>query len=162
MLSALIYFAVIGVVFFIFGRVMPKDRIDPRAFPFRLYAFEKDGTVYRSLLVHRWQNHVPDMSRILPHMMPEKKLGTHFDLQTVQALLAENCTAELIHWLLCVAGLFCLKLCPGMGGVVLYALYFLGNLPYIIIQRYNRPKLIRLQERLQQREVRKGACVCVF
>ena len=73
MLSALIYFAVIGVVFFIFGRVMPKDRIDPRAFPFRLYAFEKDGAVYRSLLVHRWQNHVPDMSRILPHMMPEKK-----------------------------------------------------------------------------------------
>ena len=33
-------------------------------------------------------------------------------------------------------------------------LYALGNLPYIIIQRYNRPKFVRLLKRLQAKEAR--------
>ena len=146
MLSALIYFAVIGVVFFIFGRVMPKDRIDPRAFPFRLYAFEKDDAVYRSLLVHRWQNHVPDMSRILPCLVPPKQLdGDYRD--RLPDMIRETCAAELTHLLEAVAGLWCLHLWPGAGGLAMASLCILINLPFILIQRYNRPRFLRLLRR---------------
>ena len=31
-------------------------------------------------------------------------------------------------------------------------LYGLSNLPFILIQRYNRPRLLRLYERMAQRE----------
>ena len=52
--------------------------------------------------------------------------------------------AECIHLLLPLAGLYCLRLWPGAGGVIVALLYFLGNLPFVLIQRYNRPRLQRL------------------
>ena len=53
--------------------------------------------------------------------------------------------------------LLCLRLWPGWGGVLVWAVWFLlGNLPFILIQRYNRPRLLRLRSLLQRREQRKG------
>ena len=65
-------------------------------------------------------------------------------------LMAVFIWAECIHLLLPLAGLYCLRLWPGAGGIVVTLLYFLGNLPFVLIQRYNRPRLQRLCA-LQQR-----------
>ena len=63
-------------------------------------------------------------------------------------MICETCIAELIHALLCLSGLYCLKLWPGAGGIIAAIVYILlFNLPFILIQRYNRPRLIRLQQR---------------
>ena len=63
-------------------------------------------------------------------------------------MILETCEAEVTHLLLCVTGLYCLWLWPGAGGVVVYAIYALfGNVPFILIQRYNRPRLVRLYSR---------------
>lgn len=36
---------------------------------------------------------------------------------------------------------------------MIYLIYFfLGNLPFILVQRYNRPRLIQLQHRLELKE----------
>ncbi len=41
---------------------------------------------------------------------------------------------------------------PGAGGIIVTVIYILlGNLPFIIIQRYNRPRLQRLYA-MQQRK----------
>ena len=49
------------------------------------------------------------------------------------------------------------SLMPGWGGVGLWLIWFLlANLPFILIQRYNRPRLMRLHVLLQRREQRKG------
>ena len=49
---------------------------------------------------------------------------------------------------------------PWAGGVVLLVCVvvamLLANLPFILIQRYNRPRLVRLAALLQKREQRKG------
>ena len=45
-----------------------------------------------------------------------------------------------------------LKIWPGAGGVLITVIYIvLGNLPFIIIQRYNRPRLQKLLM-MQQRK----------
>lgn len=47
--------------------------------------------------------------------------------------------AEMIHVLLSLTGLGCLVIWQGIGGVLVTAVYILlGNLPFILIQRYNR------------------------
>ena len=52
------------------------------------------------------------------------------------------------HALLLLAGLGVLAFWPGVWGIVLYLIYAIfGNLVFIIIQRYNRPRLVRLYER---------------
>ena len=54
------------------------------------------------------------------------------------------------------AGLGCLAICPNLAGVILTALWALfGNLPFILIQRYNRPRLKKLYDRLAALERRK-------
>ena len=49
---------------------------------------------------------------------------------------------------LMLAGLGVIVIWPCVWGVMLYLVYAIfGNLVFIIIQRYNRPRLVRLYER---------------
>ena len=53
---------------------------------------------------------------------------------------------------LSLLGLDMLWIWPGAGGITVTVIYILlGNLPFIIIQRYNRPRLQRLYA-MQQRK----------
>ena len=70
-------------------------------------------------------------------------------------MIQETCIAEWIHELLILIGFGCVFLWKGIGGWIVSLLYALGNLPYIIIQRYNRPKFIGLLKRLQAKEARR-------
>ena len=149
--KCVLYFAVSGVVSFLAGRLLPKSWFKAEHRPWRCRSWEKGGSCYERLNIRRWQNKLPDMSRILPFMMPPKKLCGDIQLR-LPRMLQETCVAEFIHGLLCLTGLYCLRLWPGLGGFVMYLLYVLVfNVPYILIQRYNRPRLLRLQSRLQTR-----------
>ena len=148
-LHCIVYIAAIGIFGFVLGRLMPKRWFDHTRFPYRAAAFERDGQVYEALGIRRWQNRVPDMSRIFPHLMPPKRMTAHLDAQTLLVMIRETCAAEATHALLILAGLGLLAIWPGAGGILLYLIYaILGNLVFLIIQRYNRPRLVRLYERM--------------
>jgi len=159
------YLIITGVIAFFAGRLIPKNWFRPDLFPYRSYKFEQDGRIYDKLKVRKWQNKIPDMSKILPKVMPPKNLSGNFR-ERMPRMLQETCVAEMIHSVLCVTGLRCLKLYPGIGGVIIVILYIVVfNLPFIIIQRYNRPRLIKLTQRIQeegqkQEEGEKSSCVC--
>ena len=73
------------------------------------------------------------------------------------ALVQETCRAELVHGASCLLGLAFLWLWPGWGGAIVLAVWvLLANLPFILIQRYNRPRLMRLAALLRKRAQRKG------
>ena len=70
-------------------------------------------------------------------------------------MIEETCVAEFIHFLLILLGFYALRLWPGTGGAVFTAVYILlGNLPFLIIQRYNRPRLQKLLAAQQRRSRR--------
>ena len=143
------YLAGLGILSFVLGRLVPKTWFDYTRFPYRAFAFERDGRLYEALRVSRWQSRVPDMSRLFPKLMPPKKLSARPDEQTLLVMIRETCAAEATHALLILAGLGLLAIWPGAGGIVLYLIYAIfGNLVFLIIQRYNRPRLVRLYERM--------------
>ena len=75
---------------------------------------------------------------------------------TLRQMINETCIAELTHFLLCFTGLVVFWLWPGAGGLVVWLIYCIfGNLPFIIIQRYNRPRLLRLLRRFAGKEKEK-------
>lgn len=156
-----IYLAVIGVAGFFLGRLLPKNWFPHDSFPYRPFAFEKGGQIYTALGVRRWKDSFPDMSVILPATIPSKRLPKRATSAHLMLMLQETCVAELIHFLLCIGGLRCLWLWNGVGGVWIALLNILGNLPYIIIQRYNRPRLARLLAAAETNTRRKGADLCV-
>ena len=152
-LHCALYLAITGIIAFLVGRIVPKSWFQEDRFPYRSYPVEQK--LYRALRVKKWQSKVPDMSRIFPALMPAKKL-TADTFANRQGMIQETCVAERLHSLRSLTGLACLAIWPGAGGIILTLVYILlGNLPFIMIQRYNRPrlqKLLAMQRRKNERK----------
>ena len=146
-----LYLALIGALCFYVGRLLPGDWFHSDRFPFRCFPFERGGRVYEKLGIRRWKDKVPDMSRYIPHTF-RKKIGVMRSPEHVEGLIRETCVAELVHVVLILLSPVFLVLLPRGWNWICMLLYDLfGNLPFILIQRYNRPRLVILLER--QREV---------
>ena len=153
-LACIRYILMLGVVSFVTGRLIPKHWFHADHFPWRCDPAEQQ--LWKLLRVKQWQAKAPDMSRIFTHIMPAKKL-TEETISDLPRMIEETCVAEWIHLMLSLAGLVMLKIWPGMGGVCITLVYILvGNLPFIIIQRYNRPRLQKLFA-IQQRKLQAAA-----
>lgn len=151
------YLLVLALIAHPLGQRLPS-RFQPDRFPFRAWKWEKGGRVYGKLHIDSWKKLVPDMSRLLPDMV-RKELPASGAVTAAQAsqLVQETCRAEVVHDASCLLGLACLWLWPGWGGAAVVLVWvLLANLPFILIQRYNRPRLVRLAALLQKREQRKG------
>jgi len=145
-LYCVLYVALLGILCFPAGRLIARFPFRTDRFPFRQTRFEQEKKPYDRLHLKDWQNRVPDVSRILSSIVPRKELSTaRPDREKLELMIRETCVAELVHVLLCFLGIPLLLLWPGAGGIVFFVLYVIpGNLPFILIQRYNRPRLLRL------------------
>ena len=152
--ACLIYLALIGVILFIVGRVLPKEKFSFGRFPFCTLPIEDGGKIYQRIGVHKWKDGFPDMSRILPFLMPSKRLPKAVTAEQIELMIQEACIAEWIHGLLSVLGFGCVFIWKSMGGWIVSVLYLFGNLPYMVIQRYNRPKFVSLLRTMRKREGR--------
>lgn len=127
-----------------------RRRFRADAFPFRPYAFERQGRFYEKLGIRRWKDRLPDMSKLL-RFLPRKAILSR-SAEQARLLVQETCLAEAVHLALMALALPVLAIWPGWKGVVLAAVYALGNVPFILIQRYNRPRLQHLAQTLARRE----------
>ena len=142
-----VYLAAIGAVFFYIGRLLPGSWFRGDRFPFRPLPFERDGRIYERLGIRRWKDKVPDMSRLLPKVMLPKRLAWGVQPERIARMVQETCIAELVHIILFVLGFGCVLIWDGPGGWITAVVYnLLGNVPFILIQRYNRPRLLHLME----------------
>lgn len=155
LLKCIRYLAILGISAFLLGRILPQKWFHYDRFPWRTWKREREGAIYRKIRIHKWKEKFPDMSRIFPGIMPSKKVPHNFDLAQIEHMVTETCIAEGIHGFLCFAGLGCLFLWKGTGGICAAVLYALGNIPYCLIQRYNRPKLMKILKSLKEKD-RKG------
>lgn len=82
----------------------------------------------------------------------EKKKLESFSKSSFEEFLLESCRAEMIHWLAILPFWFFGFFAPPV--VILYMLIFaLGiNIPCIIAQRYNRPRIVRIIEKMSLNE----------
>ena len=152
LLGSVLYIALLGILSQAVGSLLPRRLFHADRFPFHTFSWENEGRIYQRLKIRRWKDRVPDMSRIMKNMV-RKKLPVGSPSSHMDLLVQETCVAELIHEILIVLGLFLLHIWPGIGGWLVYLLYvLLGNLPFIIIQRYNRPRLIRLAAKTRRHE----------
>ena len=158
MLDCILYFAITGILSFLFGRCIRPENMNWDRFPYCLYSFEKNGSIYRKIGIQHWQNKVPDMSKVFPMLMPPKKM-VDISTKALRRMIQETCTAELTHILLCFTGFYCTVLWPGIGGIILSVLnVVLFILPFILIQRYNRPRLLRLYKKQTEKEMLAASC----
>jgi glycosyl-4,4'-diaponeurosporenoate acyltransferase len=153
-LKSVIYVLVLGIAAHFIGEALPRRWFRHDRFPFRTWKWERNGTVYEKIRVQDWKDHVPDLSRVMKDMVP-KRVGICPTSKEVRTLVVETCVAEFIHSVLCVLSLGVYLFWKNRMGVFLSAVVVLCNLPFIFIQRYNRPMLVSLADRLEIREERR-------
>ncbi len=149
--KCVIYLGVTGFLGFLSGRVMPKRWFDHEGLLFKNRPFENEGKFYDRFHVRKWKDYLPDMSKVFPSMIPSKspKAGKQ-TVEDVEMNLKETCIAEVIHDALAIVGFGCIAIWPGIGGVLMSLLCFFGNIPFVIVQRYNRPRFARIYDRLKR------------
>ncbi len=145
--------AVIGTLAHVIGEALPRRWFDASRFPYRAYAFERNGRFYEALGIRKWKNVLPDKSRIAPGTYRKAIRGSaqQHSAAHMERLLQETCVAECVHWALLVISPILLFTMESPAAYVMTPLYGLSNLPYIMIQRYNRPRLAVLSARMQRK-----------
>ena len=145
-LNCVVYLLIISVSVYFFGRIFPRKWINEEAFPFCEFAFEKGGKIYNKIHIKEWKTKLPDasliMGKIFPKFVPTKRMDGN-SKNKIPVLIKETCVAEGTHFLVALFGFYCHKIWRGGGGLIVGILFFILNLPFILIQRYNRPRLKR-------------------
>ena len=158
-LWSVIYAALLGIASHLIGESLPREWFHADRFPFCACRWEREGKIYDRLHIRAWKDYLPDMSRVMPDMVPKRVgIGAHSD--DVERLVQETCVAESVHVALCLLSPVIYLFWQNKIGVLLWILYAICNVPFIWIQRYNRPQLMRLAYRLRAREEKKQrACI---
>ncbi len=153
-LKSVLYVIFLGIAAHYVGEALPRKWFVWDRFPYRTWRWERNGKIYDVLGVRAWKDKVPDMSRVMKDMVP-KRVGRCPKSKDVYILVKETCVAEAVHVALCLVAFPIYLFWRNQVGVLLTAIFIICNLPFIIIQRYNRPTLLGLAKRLEQREERR-------
>ena len=136
-----------GTVFYHFamrlavGAVIPalfRPRLNPGHRWFRQHAFERK--LYRLLKLRRWKGNMPTYN------------PREFDLarNTLEEIIRNSCSAELVHEWIMLLSFVPVTAIPVFGAPGVFwitsALSALGDSVFVMMQRYNRPRLERLAQ----------------
>jgi len=155
-LSYIVLWPLMQVSIAMLGNRISDRRFSPNSFWLKTRKWEDNGRFYKRVLkVDRWKHLIPDGANTHKTGFRKKQLSS-YDLQYIQAFIAETGRAEIFHWLQIVPfWVFGLWSPPFVIWIMLgYALAV--NLPCIILQRYNRPRLVQAYNYLKMKKERKG------
>ena len=153
LLFCLLYIPAMGILAHMIGEALPRKWFNPEAWPFAPYKFEQNGRIYDKLAVRRWKDRLPDMSKVM-HDMTRKSVSMSQGSKHAENVVRETCVAETVHWVLMLLSWLIYRIYACTLGAIIAIVYALSHIPFIIIQRYNRPTLLLLAKRLKQREER--------
>lgn len=113
--------------------------------------FERGGRFYqRRLRIRSWKDLLPEAGRLLGGDHSKAQLGSP-DTESLERFVSETRRAEYVHWANVGAGPWFFLVLPPWGGAVMTAFGAVVHLPFVCIQRYNRPRFQRLIDRRSER-----------
>ncbi|MFW6249279.1 MAG: glycosyl-4,4'-diaponeurosporenoate acyltransferase, partial [Bacteroidota bacterium] len=147
-LSVILWFTFQHAAEYICHRI-PDKWLSPNGFLFKERKWEKGGAFYSKVFkVKKWKKYLPDGAAARKKGYRKKKL-TDFSTENLDLFLVESCRAELMH-LLAIIPFWVFGLFAPVEIIIYMLIYALAvNLPCIIVQRFNRPRIMKLIERKQ-------------
>lgn len=145
-----------GMVGFISAH-LPKKLLNPRRRIYQPRPWEKDGSIYQRIFkIKNWKPIVWDAGRVFQKDFKKD----HVDATNPRSLerwIMETCRAEWCHWVtfILIIPLFSFNP-PGMS--FFWLIYdSVLNITSIIVQRYNRPRLVKMLDSVKRITARKKA-----
>lgn len=140
------------VVFFACVK-LPKQTFDPSKNRYQAFRWEQNGRWYRTYLkIQLWKDSVP---QYIGKDGFSKKHLTRVSPEYIDEFMLETCRGEWMHLKNCICVVVVIIVNSSwVMGLVFSGLIFLGNLPFVCIQRYNRFRLQTLREILIKERAR--------
>ena len=146
----------IQVVAALIGRRVKDDLLSPDRPLYITRKFESNGNLYKKVFkVHKWKGLLPDGAKYFKGDFTKKNMLS-YDNVYIEKFIIESCRAELIHWLGLIPFLIYFLLVPPLVASLMVLYSLIVNLPCLIAQRYNRPRLIAILELKKKLEQRKA------
>ncbi len=144
---SVIYVVIIGLLSNPIGSLIKREKIDYSGFPYGIHSFEQNGKLYDKIGIRYWKDKVPDMSNFLKNLV-KKEIRLKSSAADILRQIQETCVAEMIHFVLILLSLLIFIYWRSKWAILFEAIYiFIFNVPFILIQRYNRPRLIKLYQK---------------
>lgn len=116
---------------------------------FRSFSWEQNGELWDDKLkVSRWKKLIPEGAQLNKNIYNKSQLT--YDKQDIHRLLLEMRRAELIHWISILPVLIFIK-APKYIRYINVIYVVMSHIPVIITQRYNRPRIERLECLIEKR-----------
>jgi glycosyl-4,4'-diaponeurosporenoate acyltransferase len=113
----------------------------------RLRRFEQGGRWYeRRLRIKRWKDRLPEAGAFFAGGVSKKHLVGR-DPASLQRFVLESRRAELTHWWVLGVGPLLFLWNPVWLAVVMCVYAAAANVPCLLVQRYNRARLLRVLAR---------------
>jgi glycosyl-4,4'-diaponeurosporenoate acyltransferase len=126
---------------------LPVSRFEHDNAITRARPIERDGRIYeRWFRIRTWKRWLPEGGDIFEGGFNKKHLRSR-DPAFVQRFVTETRRAEMTHWVAMAWGPLFYLWSPVGIGTVMVAFGVLFNAPFILAQRYNRIRFLRLQTR---------------
>ena len=109
---------------------------------FKEKSFEKK--FYNLIQIRKWKKYLPTYNPLF------------FDIsqKSIKEIIGASCQAEIVHEIIMLLSLLPIILIPFLGGAVAIIITsivsMLFDFLFVLLQRYNRPKLIRVMERFKR------------
>jgi glycosyl-4,4'-diaponeurosporenoate acyltransferase len=130
---------------------LSDKRLSREGWLLRPRPFEVGGRWYRRRLrIHRWKDRLPEAGALFAGGVSKRELPS-YDIAGLELFVRETRRAELTHWWAMACGPLFVLWNPPLASALLVAYGVLANLPFILIQRYNRFRAQSVLARLSRR-----------
>lgn len=127
---------------------LPLRRFREDGFLFRIRRWERNGRVYQAVGIKRWKELLPDGAGLYKDGFRKKRLDLHVvDELYLKRFILETCRAELVHWVIIALIPLFFIWNPSEVAVWMIPFGLAVNLPCLITQRYNRPRMRKIMQR---------------
>ncbi|GGO00192.1 glycosyl-4,4'-diaponeurosporenoate acyltransferase CrtO family protein [Saccharibacillus kuerlensis] len=131
-------------------RFLPKSWYEKNQWFFAERSFERK--VYKRIGLDRWKDRLPECGKVWNFQ--KKNLNEDLTLSYADKFILETKYAEVGHLGMAVLGFACIWVNPSdyaLMAFILAGVNVIVQIPFCLIQRYNRPRLLRLRSRLARK-----------
>jgi glycosyl-4,4'-diaponeurosporenoate acyltransferase len=126
---------------------LSSKQLVPMAPLFKIWSWERGGNFYQRIWkIKTWKDKLPEAGAFFAGGVAKNKLGRS-DYQTIHSFYYETIRAEFSHWLPWIFTWTFFLWNSADIAVWMPPIGLFGNLPFILIQRYNRARIEILLEK---------------
>ena len=145
------FLIVVDIVTAWLSQLVPKKWINPNFVGFRVFKFER--YLYEALGIKKWKEKVPELGGLFRKF--SKGHLQEYSSDYIKHFIIETIYGEMAHTWAILTGLFVFAIFPDFPlnfALPLFLINAFMHTPPAMIQRYTRPKLLKIYDRLLQKE----------